>query len=497
MEAEAGLRSRTLSADQARSVGCRPILWGDGSEAGSPEPEHMPSPGPSPTHRPRAPEPSIAARVNGAWDHIERWLGVHASATLRSLGHPASAEAVAKWERERGARIPDELYASLLRHNGVDDGSKFGLPTPAASSAFRFPPAHGLLDLWSIGNAGDTNCESLVMAGTLREADPERGRWHGSLVPFAASDEGSELFVNPRSGRVGVKVRDERVRYEGPSGWPSYPTLLEAVAASLESGTALRGHYPTVTATCELRWAGEPSTSAPSGCAGGPRPSPTPEPKPSPPPRPPKLTPEQARAVGCRPERHPPVVRRPNPSVAARVNAVWRRIERRLAREFPDTHRSLNGPADPRAIAEAEARMGVVFPDDLRASLLRHNGAKHRGAWFGPAPFYGFMPVKAIADDWRMLCDIVVDNSATGWWHGRLIPFAGAPDGGNLFADPATGKTGEFYQDEGLTLEGDVAWPSYLALLEATATALETGRPIRSWRPAVNKGTLDWVEAGD
>lgn len=131
--------------------------------------------------------------------------------------------------------------------------------------------------------------------------------------------------------------------------------------------------------------------------------------------------------------------------------------------------------------------MGLRFPDDLRASLLRHDGA---GSWgFGPAPFYELMSAKDIRSEWKMLCDIGLDDS---WWHGRLIPFAHANDGGNFFIDTRTGKTGEFFNEEGLTLEGDVVWPSYLALLKATTRSLETGRPIRGWRPKVVKGELGW-----
>lgn len=99
------------------------------------------------------------------------------------------------------------------------------------------------------------------------------------------------------------------------------------------------------------------------------------------------------------------------------------------------------------------------------------------------------MPAKQIHSEWKMLCYIGPD----GYWRdGHLIPFAYAIDGGNLFIDTRTGKTGEFFNEDGLTLEGDVVWPSYLALLKATTRSLETGRPIRGWRPKVVKGALEW-----
>ncbi|MER7503633.1 hypothetical protein AB0L05_15545 [Nonomuraea pusilla] len=85
------------------------------------------------------------------------------------------------------------------------------------------------------------------------------------------------------------------------------------------------------------------------------------------------------------------------------------------------------------------------------------------------------------------------DSPDPGWWHGRLIPYAPSDDGGHLFLDTETGRTGEYYDETGLTLEGAPVWPSYLAQLSDLATSLETGRPMRSWKPTVVKGELDWT----
>lgn len=481
---EAWMRAQAMTPEQARAVECEPIRWRDGSQS-APEPEMLLSDGSAPTPSPRTPDAAVAARVNQAWDRVERWLGAHASATLRELGDPASPEDLARWEESHGRRLPDDLYASYLRHDGA--GGNLG-------AGFRLPPSHGLMGLADIDSVSDGKCQEAVMRG------PAGGRrWNGAFLPFAESGEGSGLFVDPRTGRVGQSAWNEDFTFDGPMGWQSYATLLEALAGSLEAGTALRDWYPAVTAGCELRWADEPAASLPGGCAGAPRPSPTPAPIPEPTaePAPRKLTPEQARATGCRPARRPAVFRVPAREVASRVGAAWRRIERLLARKAPATYRALRAPAAPTAIAKAEAAMGLRFPDDLRASLLRHDGAKPGG--FGPAPFYEFMSVKSAYADWKMLCGIMLKGPEEvygGSWDGHLIPFASAIDGGNLFIDTRTGKTGEYFSEEGLSLQGDVAWPSYLALLVATAESLRTGRPIRGWRPTIEKGVLDWEEAG-
>ncbi|GGS74835.1 hypothetical protein GCM10010156_37040 [Planobispora rosea] len=487
-EAEAELRAHALTPEQARAAGCEPVEWDDGSEPSPAEPEIVTTDEPEPTPSPRTPDPAVTARVNRAWDRIERWLGTHASATLRKLGHPAEPEDLATWEGNGRNRLPDGLYASLLRHDGAD--GDFG-------EGFQLPPSHGLADVYSHFRMQESNCRDLVMTGPPEAADPDHGKWHGSLWPFAADGEGRELFVDPRTGRVGEKVWDGNVRYDGPMGWPSYPDLLEAVAASLEGGTALRDWYPTVTPGCELRWADEPADTLPTGCAGGPRPSPTPTPTEEPEPE--RPTDEEIRASGCRPDRRPPVVRTPDPAVTAKVDAVWRRIERWLARRAPVTYRTLYGPARPGEIAKVEAAMGMRFPDDLRASLLRHNGARYWGG-FGPPPFYEYMSAKALYREWKMLCGIVLDGPGEMigyWWDGHLLPFATTIDGGNMFIDTRTGKTGDYFNETGLNMEGDVVWPSYYALLKATAAALESGRPVRGWRPAVRKGELDWEPVED
>lgn len=477
-EVEAQLKAQALTPEQARTIGCPPLEWDDDDTPSQPETISTGEAGPS--HSPRTPDQAIAARVNQAWDRIERWLGAHASVTLRTLKFGADPQDLARWEDTHGRKLPDDLYASYLRHNGADG---------SLGAGFQLPPSHGLLEVYDIDYINWGNCHALVMSGDLKAADPEHGRWHGSLMAIGSDGYGRELFVEPRTGRVGEAAFDEELRYDGPMGWPSYLHLLEALATALESGTALRDWYPAVTSRCELRWATAPTT-LPAGCAGGPRPTPTPTVEPTP--QPPTLA--EMRATGCRPARRTPRIRPVDPQITAQVGAVWRRIERWLARRAPLTHKQLRPPASARDIAKAEAAMGLRFPDDLRASLLRHDGG---GSWgFGPAPFYELMSARAAHADWKMLCGLVLDGAAgeldTSWWDGHLIPFADAHDGGNLFIDTRTGRTGEYFNETGLRLEGDVVWPSYLALLKATVNAMESGKPIRGWRPAVTKGRFEW-----
>ncbi|MEV4564819.1 SMI1/KNR4 family protein [Nonomuraea sp. NPDC049419] len=222
-------------------------------------------------------------------------------------------------------------------------------------------------------------------------------------------------------------------------------------------------------------------------------PSPTPEPAPTPDPY-------------CSPVTGPVIVRgtvRPiDPKVRRAVNRQWRRIERWLKANAPRTYRGLGRPGRARTIAIAEAQMGVHFPDDLRASLLRHDGAAGFGfgAWFDGA---SNLSVREIRDTWRHECRLdSTDRGDDPWgelWSGRLIPvlvFAGMEESSAYaLVDSADGSVG---WDDTISGMGPRR-PSYHALMRAVADALEDGKDFDGWRPAVERGVLRWenVEQGD
>ncbi|WP_214326668.1 SMI1/KNR4 family protein [Nonomuraea sediminis] len=106
----------------------------------------------------------------------------------------------------------------------------------------------------------------------------------------------------------------------------------------------------------------------------------------------------------CHPRPAAIVVRPLDPAVRGEVTREWRRIERR--------HRGgavLGRPGRAHTIAVAEAQMGIRFPDDLRASLLRHNGFTLNGV--------RFLTIREIRDAWRTICH---DPARAG-----LIPITG------------------------------------------------------------------------
>lgn len=200
---------------------------------------------------------------------------------------------------------------------------------------------------------------------------------------------------------------------------------------------------------------------------------------------------------GCARPRRPIDARRVAPDVERYVDRQWLRIERWLRANAPRTYQALAGPGRARTIAVAESQTGLDFPDDLRASLLRHNGSR------GPAVF-GFLPraethlsIRGIRDLWRRMCH--EDATITGPdperepWNGLMIPFVSftSPPGGYAAVNSSDGTIG---WDDGITGMAPRT-RSTRHLLKAVANALEKGARLNGRRPAVRSGTLHWVKA--
>jgi hypothetical protein len=148
-------------------------------------------------------------------------------------------------EAALGRRLPDDLRASLLRHNGADAALFIGIYTPMSAALIK---------------------------------TSSQGRFCGDhdMLPFAIDVAGDALVVT-RTGKVGGFSIEWGMDFDPCSlGWPSYPALLEDVATSFESGTPLREFLPRASAGGELIWIEDPPlpgrpTAAPSGpssCAG-------------------------------------------------------------------------------------------------------------------------------------------------------------------------------------------------------------------------------------
>jgi cell wall assembly regulator SMI1 len=186
-------------------------------------------------------------------------------------------------------------------------------------------------------------------------------------------------------------------------------------------------------------------------------------------------------------------VTRPDAAMTDRVDRAWLRIEKWLAANAPASARALRPGATAGSVDAVQRRMSVAFPPDLVASLRRHDGMSTGFGILLP-PSYVLASADEIHPDWRANCDVLSEQGADPldeWWNRQFVPFAFGGGGGSLVVDQrpgSHGRVGEFHPDDGTSFEGRP--PSFVALLERTATSLETGRPDR---PHVNPdGLLTW-----
>ncbi|MEU9330599.1 SMI1/KNR4 family protein [Streptomyces canus] len=187
------------------------------------------------------------------------------------------------------------------------------------------------------------------------------------------------------------------------------------------------------------------------------------------------------------------------------ISESWTRIEVWLARHTPRTFAALGPPAERSAIAVAEQAIGQPFPEPLAESLLRHNGMGHYDLL---PPFWSLLDVQSIINAWQTRMKIYGDELAGAeegdpdgeygpWWHGQWIPFAFDGAGDYLIIDQRLyrrrGRIGKADHEIGCSFSHHPMWASFPALLDATATALETGEAVDGYLPvAVDEDELDW-----
>ncbi|MFI5890137.1 SMI1/KNR4 family protein [Actinoplanes sp. NPDC051513] len=189
------------------------------------------------------PDAAGAARVNAAWQRIEKWLAGHAPAAARTLRPGAPAARIDAVQRQMSVTFPPDLVASLRRHDGVASLAGFSLPP------FYVPETiDGILGDWKV------TCS--VLSGQDTAWGRENPWWDKAFVPFAQDGSGGCLFADQRAGghgRIGEFYPEDGTSFER---WPaSFVELLEGTATSLETGRPYAGNYrPRVGTDGALDW---------------------------------------------------------------------------------------------------------------------------------------------------------------------------------------------------------------------------------------------------
>lgn len=134
------------------------------------------------------------------------------------------------------------------------------------------------------------------------------------------------------------------------------------------------------------------------------------------------------------------------------MDAIWERIERWLGANAPAVLASLNPPATPEQIAAAERHLGVTFPDDVRATYLRHDGQTPTG----PGLFGGWewMPLGEVVGHWDLWTELHDGGEFDGftgdpggrvvadWWHRAWVPLTHNGAGDSHCVDLHPGPAG-------------------------------------------------------
>lgn len=192
------------------------------------------------------------------------------------------------------------------------------------------------------------------------------------------------------------------------------------------------------------------------------------------------------------------------------VRTTWTRLEKWLQKNLPAAHRSLNHGATQRQIRDLEKATRRTLPDDLKESLLIHNGQKDvlEGVVFGLL----LIPIDWILSDWELMRRVPEDGAASAEHgstpidavqccdnHPGWIPLTFDGSGSHLGVDLAPGVKGawgqviNFGKSEYNHFAISASWGDFLAdLMDELAAgnySLVTedhGRVIFNWKEPLN-----------
>lgn len=163
------------------------------------------------------------------------------------------------------------------------------------------------------------------------------------------------------------------------------------------------------------------------------------------------------------------------------IHASWTRIDTWLREHAPRTFATLRPPARDEEIAAAQEKLGVTFPADLVASLLRHNGALEGPEAFRFSTGDRLLGVSGILGDTEFMrgIDQGPDGEAEDYWVRSYVKFGSydvTSDG--LLLDCRTGRDsfgaiGRFFDETGTSFGQADSLGGYLAEM---ADKLERGK---------------------
>lgn len=153
--------------------------------------------------------------VEESWERIERWIARHAPEE-DPLPGPCTPANLERLYEALGARLPQDVERSLLRHDGS------GLTDV-------LPPGYTLLGVEEILR----HRAIWLNDGALNDANLEEGE-KLFLVPFAALSV-TQLLVDTRTGRLGWWDIEQCFNWRDDPLWHSFADVLDFVGSLLAS----------------------------------------------------------------------------------------------------------------------------------------------------------------------------------------------------------------------------------------------------------------------
>lgn len=165
-----------------------------------------------------------------SWRVIEAWLARSAPSVV--LNPPATERAIADLERRLGVRLPADVRAAYLRHDGQSADS------PGLIDAWEWLSLDRIAAEWKVWKDLLDGGDFAGIAGAGDGAIVRGDWWHPAWIPLTYSGSGDHHCVDLAPGAAGRSGQIIRMWHDAPDRpvlAPSFAVLIETLAHDLQA----------------------------------------------------------------------------------------------------------------------------------------------------------------------------------------------------------------------------------------------------------------------